>query len=415
MEEIVECEAPPQLMGAVAVYIEEPKHAQRFLQCANIAFPYDASSEHLKRIRRTPRSDSSSGSNLGETSSGPVMVLEMLVLTETIWLGRSGGGAPLDSLGSDSLNSACEPFTAAVSSVFAGGGDLPALQYHLVSVPNRSPRLSPEEWSTWNAAWPFAVPRPQPPALPDDVFIRASTERMLSLLSLCVDDGPQQGSPLPHRCLPFERCGPCLVCGGMRIVAAVVDASSGKVLVTSDAGYTEMRDRSNPSAYCAYAALDALPGDTGRAAAAAPACSPLCTDHPVTYVLKKLAEYQQQQQQQQQPTEEEEMRSASEQPAGYKRGRSGNKTAAPASPTAYLANNLDVFVSHEPCAMCAMALVHSRVGRVFYGYANPVHGGLGSVFRIHLIPSLNHHFRSFQCTRAIEEFNEHWREKSKKC
>ena len=39
-----------------------------------------------------------------------------------------------------------------------------------------------------------------------------------------------------------------------------------------------------------------------------------------------------------------------------------------------------LYVTLEPCAMCAMALVHARVGRVVYGAADPKTGAAGSVF-----------------------------------
>eukprot|EP00035_Acanthoeca_spectabilis_P009944 m.174966 g.174966 ORF g.174966 m.174966 type:complete len:332 (-) comp14885_c3_seq3:1839-2834(-) len=32
----------------------------------------------------------------------------------------------------------------------------------------------------------------------------------------------------------------------------------------------------------------------------------------------------------------------------------------------YLCSDMDLFVLHEPCVMCSMALLHSRIGRVFY-------------------------------------------------
>lgn len=39
-----------------------------------------------------------------------------------------------------------------------------------------------------------------------------------------------------------------------------------------------------------------------------------------------------------------------------------------------------LYVTLEPCAMCAMAMVHARVARVVYGAADPKTGAAGSVF-----------------------------------
>ena len=39
-----------------------------------------------------------------------------------------------------------------------------------------------------------------------------------------------------------------------------------------------------------------------------------------------------------------------------------------------------LYVTLEPCAMCAMALVHARVARVVYAAADPKTGAAGSVF-----------------------------------
>ncbi|GBC00524.1 hypothetical protein RclHR1_03890009 [Rhizophagus clarus] len=62
----------------------------------------------------------------------------------------------------------------------------------------------------------------------------------------------------------------------------------------------------------------------------------------------------------------------------------------------YLCKGFDIFITHEPCIMCSMALVHSRIGRVFYGHSNTVSGGLGSCYKIHAHNSLNHHFKVFK-------------------
>ena len=43
-----------------------------------------------------------------------------------------------------------------------------------------------------------------------------------------------------------------------------------------------------------------------------------------------------------------------------------------------------------------MALVHSRVQRVFYGAPDPLTGGLGSLYKIHTQPRINHHFEVYR-------------------
>ena len=49
-----------------------------------------------------------------------------------------------------------------------------------------------------------------------------------------------------------------------------------------------------------------------------------------------------------------------------------------------------LYATLEPCAMCAMALVHARVGRVVYAAADPKTGAAGSVFDTLISPLHNH-------------------------
>ncbi len=49
-----------------------------------------------------------------------------------------------------------------------------------------------------------------------------------------------------------------------------------------------------------------------------------------------------------------------------------------------------LYVTLEPCAMCAGAMVHSRVKRLVYAATDPRAGAAGSVFNIVNHPALNH-------------------------
>ena len=50
-----------------------------------------------------------------------------------------------------------------------------------------------------------------------------------------------------------------------------------------------------------------------------------------------------------------------------------------------------LYVTLEPCAMCAMALMHARLDRVVFAAADPKTGAAGSVVNLFAEPQLNHH------------------------
>lgn len=51
----------------------------------------------------------------------------------------------------------------------------------------------------------------------------------------------------------------------------------------------------------------------------------------------------------------------------------------------------ELFVTLEPCAMCAGAILHARLARVVYAAPDPKTGAAGSVLDLFAEPRLNHH------------------------
>jgi tRNA(adenine34) deaminase len=56
----------------------------------------------------------------------------------------------------------------------------------------------------------------------------------------------------------------------------------------------------------------------------------------------------------------------------------------------YRLTGCELFVTLEPCAMCAGAMIHARLDRLIYAAADPKAGAVGSVLEVLNHPSLNH-------------------------
>lgn len=70
----------------------------------------------------------------------------------------------------------------------------------------------------------------------------------------------------------------------------------------------------------------------------------------------------------------------------------------------------ELFVTIEPCAMCAGALVHARIQRLVYGADDPKAGAVHSVMQVLNHPQLNHKTEvqsgvlSGRCTEVLQSF-----------
>lgn len=99
-------------------------------------------------------------------------------------------------------------------------------------------------------------------------------------------------------------------------------------------------------------------------------------------------------------------------------GRGSNRPIAACDPTAhaeivalrraarsernYRLPGADLYVTVEPCAMCAGAALHARIRRIVYGCSDAKGGALGSVVDLSAVPGLNHRLRVTAGVRAQE-------------
>jgi tRNA(adenine34) deaminase len=107
-------------------------------------------------------------------------------------------------------------------------------------------------------------------------------------------------------------------------------------------------------------------------------------------------------------------------------GRGFNRNIADSDPTAHAEvvalceagaaignhrlEDCELFATIEPCAMCAGALVHARIGRLVYGADDPKAGAVHSVMQVVNHPGLNHRMEvrggvlAGRCADLLQEF-----------
>ncbi len=76
----------------------------------------------------------------------------------------------------------------------------------------------------------------------------------------------------------------------------------------------------------------------------------------------------------------------------------------------YRLEGCTLYVTLEPCAMCAGAMIHARIARLVYGAADPKAGAAGSVLQVLNHPQLNHQMQitggvlAEECGNLLREF-----------
>src|SRR5215813_4392479 len=79
-----------------------------------------------------------------------------------------------------------------------------------------------------------------------------------------------------------------------------------------------------------------------------------------------------------------------------------------------------LYVTKEPCPMCAGAVVHVRLSRVVYGASDPKAGAAGTAMNLLQFPTLNHRceitsgVREPECRQLLKAFFAEQREKNKR-
>ena len=76
----------------------------------------------------------------------------------------------------------------------------------------------------------------------------------------------------------------------------------------------------------------------------------------------------------------------------------------------YRLTGTTLYVTLEPCVMCAAAMVHARVERLVFGAWDPRAGGAGSVVNVFALQGLNHRVDVFggvlmeECGAVLQRF-----------
>lgn len=249
----------------------------------------------------------------------------------------------------------------------------------VTQVPGHAPRTR-EQWEEWNAVWPIVWQKPnshlatplEEPTEVEMAEMRRWMTRAIEAATVCDDAGGSHGGE----------------CGGCNAVV-IVDPALHSVIAT---GFDKT---------CGWRTADGA--NTGKDANTG---RNVRTGHPLRHAVfdavdaasrRDLLKHPQEGQTSPEVPPQALQQEQGEPGVGEKRRREAIKgvgaTLTELTGRPYLCTGYDAYCVREPCVMCAMALVHSRVRRVIYGVPSRRTGALGGgLYSLHGQRTLNHHY-----------------------
>jgi tRNA-specific adenosine deaminase 3 len=311
---------------------------------------------HVKRVRRVAATD-------GNPESLKVVLCPASFSAEAR---ATDAGAPVD-------------WPAAASALKERHG----LKPELARVPGFAPRTR-EQWEEWTEVWPIVWQKPnrhltvdaEDPEPETVAEMRRWMSRALLEASTSGDDCDDgDDTCIMNAVLLVDPVT-------SRIVAVGRDETSGWRCGASARTKTKT-NQTHPLRHAAFVAIDA---------ASATDIATHGIDHEPEAVSASNPEL----------NTVEDLYPDSPTPVGAKRAREKQEKHLGAKLTElhgrpYLCTGYDAYCAREPCVMCAMALVHSRVRRVVYGAPSLKTGALGGgpAAPLHGQRTLNHHYDVF--------------------